>query len=160
MLTGSGFFDIIKRYIIYTNTNIKMKILKVLGVSLLGFSLITGLFIYFAWAAEANETNAAPYRYKVISQSEDPLLDPTGPGFLKVTIQNVGQNDWPLDNLYLGSIFFDGAYDRVSRFATSEWTDGLRIHPGSAEGEEEVPPRGRVSFDIPIQIGRASCRER
>lgn len=129
-----------------------MKILKTLGLSLLGFSLIAGFFIYRALAFEDNTGGFIPaYRYKIITRSPDPHLEPGEPEFMKVTIKNTGSEGWPASQLFLGSVYFDGNNDRDSRFATSEWINGMRIKPSNLGRDKVVRPYDRASFNIPIR---------
>lgn len=130
-----------------------MKILKILGVLLFGFSLIASLFIYRASAAEINNQEAfnSSYHYQVVNQSKYLWLESGETDFLQVTIQNTSRYDWPIKQLFLGSVFFDGTADRPSQFATPEWINENRIRPNKIEGQEVIRPRGQVSFNVPVK---------
>lgn len=130
-----------------------MKILKVLGAVLLGFSLIAGAFIYRVYAEELNNErkfNAPLYSYQIIRQNSNPWLRHYKSDFLEITIQNNGQLDWPIDNLSLNSTFFDGTINYQSPFATSEWIDQTIVKPTYPKNVTSIKPRGIVTFQIPI----------
>ena len=129
-----------------------MKILKIVGSSLLGFSLIAGLFIYQTYAAEIKEINEInlSYHYQIVEQSKNPMLISEEGGFLKLTIKNMGKQEWPVKQLFLNSIFFEGTKDRQSQFATSEWINHNRIQPLFDE-REVIKTREEVSFNIPLK---------
>ncbi|OGB74855.1 hypothetical protein A2810_01915 [candidate division Kazan bacterium RIFCSPHIGHO2_01_FULL_49_10] len=128
-----------------------MKILKTLGVTWLGFSLVAGLFIYDALALGPVEQTDQPYAYQVISQSSDIKLDPGAPGWLIATIRNIGQADWEVAQLRLDATYFEGTPGRISQFATSEWENGHLIKP--ATDQTVIKPLERVTFKIPVQAG-------
>lgn len=129
-----------------------MKILKIVGSILLGFSLIAGLFMYQAYADEIKEINEInlPYHYRIVEQSKNPMLLSEEGDFLTLTIKNMGKQAWPIKHLFLGSVFFDGNKDRQSQFATSEWINHNRIKPIFDE-REAIRTREEVSFAIPLK---------
>jgi hypothetical protein len=129
-----------------------MRIIKIISAALLGFSLIAGLFIYKTYAYEISESNQVdtPYYYRIIKQDGNPVLYPGEPGILKLTIQNLGQEEWPVDNLFLGSVFFDGTPDRHSRFATSEWIHSNRVSP-IRDNRDSIKPGQTVRFNVPVR---------
>jgi len=125
-----------------------MKILKTLGVTWLGFSLVAGLFVYDALAFTPAKQIDTPYAFQLIGQSSDLKLDPGAPGWLKATIRNIGQESWPIEQLALTAVYPDGTPGRISQFATSEWISGL-IKP--ATGQTVIEPLEKVTFNIPVQ---------
>jgi len=127
-----------------------MKISKILGLSGLGLSLVAGLFVYQTSAADI-ATDKPDYLYKIVAQSPDPTINPHDPGWLRVTLKNMGDMSWPTESLRLGSMFFDGGADRESQLATSEWLNSNRVAPDTDQHQTEVRPQGRISFNVPIQ---------
>lgn len=131
-----------------------MKILKILGIALLGFSLIAGVFIYTTYASESNQQtiqSSSPYSYHIVKQSKNLVLDLGEPEFMKLIIQNNGRMEWPIDKLFLNSIFFDETLNYESPFATSNWINKINIKPSGAEGRDSIKSGSRVTFNIPIQ---------
>jgi len=130
-----------------------MRIIKILGVTLLGFSLIAGAFIYRVYAEDlSNEKkiNTPLYSYQIIKQSPNPWFRHHESDFLEITIQNNGRLGWPIDSLFLNSTFFDGTIDYQSPFATSEWINQTRVKPIYPENVAVIKPRGKITFQIPI----------
>lgn len=125
-----------------------MKILKTLGVTWLGFSLVAGLFVYDALALSPAEQVDKPYAYQLLGQSDDLKLAPGAPGWLKVTIRNIGQENWSTDQLRLGAVYLDGTSSRISQFATSEWENGSLIK--STTEEAVIEPFEKATFEIPV----------
>lgn len=125
-----------------------MKILKTIGVTLLGCSLVAGLFVYKALALEPATQVDKPYAYQLLGKSADPKLAPGTPGWLKVTLRNIGKQAWPVDQLALGTVYFEGTPGRISPFATSEWQNGSLIKPTTERSV--IEPLEKVVFDIPV----------
>ncbi|MBN2585562.1 L,D-transpeptidase [Patescibacteria group bacterium] len=126
-----------------------MKILKTLGVTWLGFSLVAGLFVYDALALEPIEQVDAPYAYQVLGQSDNLRLDFGAPGWLRVTLRNIGQESWEVSQLRLGAVYLDSTASRVSEFSTSEWENGSLVKP--ATERSVIEPLEKVTFKIPVQ---------
>lgn len=132
-----------------------MKILKTLGVTWLGFSLVAGLFIYDALALGPTQQIDKPYAYQIVNQDDDIKLDEGTPGWLKVVVRNIGQESWEVSQLRLGTVYFEGTPGRISQFATSEWDNGAFIKPTTKE--TIIEPLGKVTFNVPIQATNNSA---
>jgi len=131
-----------------------MRILQILGMALLGFSLVAGLFIYTTYASEPKQQatqSSKSYSYHIVRQSKNPALDLDEPEFIKLIIQNNGRIEWPVEKLLLNSVFFDGTLNYENPFATSNWIDKVNIKPSGIEGRDNIKPGSRVVFDIPIR---------
>jgi hypothetical protein len=129
---------------------INIKIFQTIGVVVMSSCLIAGGFIFFAQTTRAQELLPS-YQYEIVEQSADPILEPNQPGFLTLKLKNIGSEPWPLYQLYLSSIYFDGTPDHKSPFATSVWIDQNRILAGSSVDQDSIRPRGTITFNIPIQ---------
>lgn len=129
-----------------------MKILKILGATLLGFSLMAGLFIYTTYASESEqiEQSSQAYSYHIVKQSKNLNLNLGEPEIMKLIIQNNGQMEWPIEKLFLNSTFFDKTLNYENPFATSNWIDKINIQPSGTEGRNSIKSGSRVTFNIPI----------
>ena len=127
-----------------------MKFLKYLDFTTLGLATLASLFVYQVYASEFDTVSDLPYHYHIVSQSPSPSYEPGETGSLRLTIQNAGRASWPITQVYLSSVLFNGAKNTESQFITSTWVDNYRIAPveGSAS---TVRPREKVSFIIPLK---------
>jgi len=128
-----------------------MKILQILGIALISFSLIAGGFIFFAQSTRADELRL-PYTYEIVAQSTTVKLSPEQPGLLVLSVKNTGSFPWLTQDLSLHSIFFTGADKRQSLFATSTWGENgtkVLVHPTNTK--IEVQSNETFTFYIPIQ---------
>lgn len=129
---------------------INIKIIQTIGLVILTSSLLAGGFIFYTKISQAQEL-LPPYRYELISKSQDPILEPGQAGLLVVTIKNTGTETWPSDQLSLTSIYFDGTSNRPSPFATAAWTEQTKILPGVSAQQTSIRPQETANFYIPIQ---------
>ncbi|MBU1092650.1 L,D-transpeptidase [Patescibacteria group bacterium] len=128
-----------------------MKILQIIGISLISFSLIAGGLIFFAKTTEADEF-VLPYAYEITEQSASVKLSPEQPGLLVVSVLNTGSIAWPIQDLSLHSIHFNGTDKRSSLFATSTWGEnGTQVLTHPTNTKTEIRPREIFTFYIPIQ---------
>lgn len=128
-----------------------MKILQILGITLISFSLIAGGLIFFAKTTQADEIRL-PYSYEITEQSSIIKLLPEQPGLLVTTITNTGSIAWATKDLILRSVFFTGTIGRVSPFAVSTWGNNgtqVLVHPTNTR--TEIKPGETFAFYIPIQ---------
>lgn len=128
-----------------------MKILQILGIVLISFSLIAGGFIFFAKTTQADEI-VLPYAYEITEQSASVKLAPEQPSLLVVSVMNTGLIAWPIQDLSLHSVYFNGTDKRASIFATSIWGENgtqILVHPTNTK--TEVRPHETFTFYIPIQ---------
>jgi len=126
-----------------------MKILQTVGVALLSSTLIAGGFIWFAKTTRAQELLPS-YQYEIAEQSPDFTLMPDQPGLLTIKLKNTGKESWPIQQLSLNSVYFDGTPNRPSSFATNVWIDQTKILVGEIPNRDNIPPHSTVSFSIPI----------
>ena len=129
---------------------INIKILPTIGVAIISSLLIAGGFIWFAKTTRA-EGDALPYQYEIAEQSPDLTVEPGQPGWLVVKLKNTGREAWPIQQLSLNSVYFDGTPNRPSYFATTEWIDQMKILAESTPGRDIVPPHSTATFSIPIK---------
>ena len=115
--------------------------------------MVAGVFIYTTYASESDQQTTESnklYSYQIIKQSKNLVLNLNEPEFVKLIIQNNGQLEWPIDKLFLNSIFFDETPNYENPFATSNWINKINVEPSGAEGRNSIKPGSRVSFNIPI----------
>lgn len=127
-----------------------MKLLKYLDLTTLGLITLASLFVYQVYAAEFNSVSDIPYHYRVVDQSQNPSFEPGETGSLRLTIQNAGQASWPIGQVYLSSVLFNGVKNTESQFITPTWADGYKITP-IAESPAVIRPREKVSFIVPLK---------
>ena len=128
-----------------------MKILQILGIALISFSLIAGGLIFFTKFTQADEL-VLPYAYEITEQSASVKLSPEQPGLLVVSVRNTGSVAWPTQDLSLHSTFFNGTDKRPSPFAVSTWGNNgtqILVHPTNMR--TEVAPHETFTFYVPIQ---------
>ena len=135
---------------------INTKILQTIGVVVLSSSLIAGGLIFFAKTTKAQE-NLPAFQYDIVEQSSAPLLVPNQAGWLTVTLRNTGGAEWPIYQMYLTSIFFEGTAGRQSSFATTDWVDKTTILLSDPENKQIIKPQGMATFTIPLQAPAKSA---
>ena len=132
-----------------------MKSLKYLDLTTLGLTMLASLFVYQVYASEAEGVSDSPYHYHIISQSPSPSFEPGETGSLQLTIQNAGRASWPIEQVYLSSVLFNGTKNTESQFTTSAWIDNYKISPVS-DSASTIRPREKVSFIIPLKAIKES----
>ena len=127
-----------------------MKILQILGIALVAFTLAAGGLILLTKISRAQEI-ALPYAYEIVEKSQDPILEPGQPGLLVVALRNTGTESWPVSQLDLHSVYFNGADNRPSSFATADWAEKITPPADQSINQEFIRPRGTFNFYLPIQ---------
>ncbi|MBU1083078.1 L,D-transpeptidase [Patescibacteria group bacterium] len=123
---------------------------RYLDITTLGLAALASLFVYQVYAAEFNEISELPYHYRVVNQSPNPSYELGSTGSLRLTIQNTGRANWPINQVYLSSVLFNGIKNTESQFITSNWVDNYRIAP-MASSPSIIRPREKVNFIIPLK---------
>lgn len=128
-----------------------MKVFRWLDLTTISLALLAGLFVHHAYAYGASdEISDLPYHYHILTQSPNPSFTVGETGFLQVVIKNMGQSNWDSNQIFLGSILFNGVKNTESQFATAYWQDNHRILPDN-NSPAIIYPRDTVQFSIPLQ---------
>jgi lipoprotein-anchoring transpeptidase ErfK/SrfK len=129
-----------------------MRILYILGVTLLSFSLLVGGWIFMTQGSLAD--SGVPYQYEITNRSQDITLKEGNLGLLVASLKNTGSAIWNASEVELHAIYLDKTDERDSYFATNEWLGESVIRSNAPlDGKTSVVRPGQtINMYIPIQV--------